>query len=164
MRPAATRVIATGTVAGLIGFLATTAGFFLLDLLGGRGAGFTPSLLAASLFQGVTEACDVSPVRMAIAGYTAIHLVVFLVLGWITAWLFDATAKRPWFWSAALFSFIIITFHLYGAVLSLLAPVEGCFSLFQVMGATTLASAAMCAYLLREYRGLTRTLPMVDEE
>jgi zinc and cadmium transporter len=82
-----------------------------------------------------------------------------LALGWLAASLFALITTRPWFWMGALFLFVIITFHLYGAVLAVLAPVQGCFSLYYVLGATTIAALAMLGYLLREHRG---TLAMVS--
>jgi hypothetical protein len=154
MRPSTARILATGVVAGGIGFLTVSLGFVLLDLATGRGFGFTPSLLAGALFQSVTQACDVQVSTSAVAAYSAIHLLVFLALGWLSAWLFQLTAAHPYFWSGALFLFIVVTFHLYGGVLSILAPVRDCFSLYHVLGATALASAAMLGYLLKEYRGL----------
>ncbi|MGE0353419.1 MAG: hypothetical protein AB7Q69_09280 [Gemmatimonadales bacterium] len=50
---------------------------------------------------------------------------------------------------------IFVAFHLYGAVLSLLAPVRDCFSLYHVLAATSTAAVAMIAYLLKEYRGVS---------
>jgi hypothetical protein len=153
MRPSTANVLATGLVAGAIGFATVSTGFLLLDLVSGRGFGFTPSLLATALFQDLTQACDVHITGSAIAGYSALHLLVFLALGWLAAWLLALIAVRPWFWMGALFLFVIITFHLYGAVLAVLAPVQGCFSLYYVLGATAVAAMAMLGYLLKEHRG-----------
>ena len=158
MRPSTANTIATGLVAGAIGFATVSLGFLLLDLVTGRGLGFTPSLLGSALFQGITQACDSRITTSAIAGYSALHVLVFLALGWLAAWLFSLTATRPWFWMGALLLFIIVSFHLYGAVLGILAPVQGCFSLYHVLGVTTLAAAAMLGYLLKEHRGLYGTM------
>jgi hypothetical protein len=64
----------------------------------------------------------------------------------------------------ALFLFIIVTFHLYGAVLGVLAPVRGCFSLYQVLGATAVAAVAMLGYLLKEHRGLWATMSREENQ
>jgi hypothetical protein len=164
MRTPTTRVFTTGLVAGVLGFATVSAGFFLLDVLSGRGFGFTPSLLTAALFRGLTQACDVQPAASAIATYTALHFLVFVALGWLASWLFAVTAARPWFWSGALLLFIIVTFHLHGAVLTILAPVRGCFSLFHVVGATALAAAVMLGYLLRTHRGLPAELSRPENQ
>lgn len=164
MRPSTANILATGLVAGAIGFATVSLGFLLLDLGSGRGFGFTPSLLASALFQGETEACDVHATASAIAGYSALHLLVFLALGWLAAWLFALIAEHPWFWMGALFLFIIVTFHLYGAVLGVLAPVRGCFSLYQVLGATAVAAVAMLGYLLKEHRGLWATMSREENQ
>lgn len=164
MRASTAHTLATGVVAGVIGFAAVSLGFLVLDLGTARGAGFTPSLLAGALFQGTTEACNVQPKASAIAGYSALHLVVFLLLGWLTAWFFRMTSTRPWFWSAGLFLFVFVTFHLFGALLSLLAPVRDCFSLWHVLGATALAAAAMLWYLVREHRGLLAAISRPENQ
>jgi hypothetical protein len=164
MRPSTAHVIATGVVAGVIGFATVSIGFLLLDLGGGRGLGFTPALLAAALFQGLTQACDVQTTASAILGYSALHLLVFLTLGWLAAWLFSLTVAQPWFWIGALMFFIIVTFHLYGAVLGLLAPVQGCFSLYYVLAVTAVAAAAMVWYLLKQHRGLYATMSRSENQ
>jgi len=164
MRPRTAQIVATGTIAGLIGFAAVSIGFGLLDLAGGRGLGFTPSLLGGALFLGPVEACDVQVSSLLAVGYSALHLVVFLALGLLTAWLFALTAARPWFYTGATFLFIIVTFHLYGAVLSLLAPVRGCFSLYHILGATALAAAAMVAYLVRQNRGILEAVSRPENQ
>jgi|SRR5690606_21340999 len=164
MRPSRVRVLATGVIAGLIGFGVISLGFLILDAATGRAIGFTPSLLAASLFRGVTNACDVHPQAAPILAYSAVHLFVFLVLGWFTTWLFSLTTHRPSFWMAALFMFLFVAFHLYGAVLSILAPVSGCFSLYHILGATTTASLAMIVYLLRKYRGLSSLVAQEERQ
>ena len=154
MRKSTAHILATGAVAGAIGFGVTALGFLVLDLVTGRGFGFTPSLLGGALFEDAREACDVRATASAIAAYSAVHMLVFLVVGWLGAWLFSVIAARPWFWMGALLLFIIVTFHLYGAVLGILAPVQGCFSLYHVLGATGAAAAAMIWYLASEHRGL----------
>jgi hypothetical protein len=164
MRPSTANTLATGVVAGIIGFGTVSLGLLMLDLATGRGFGFTPSLLAGALFQGLTQSCDVRASTMAIAGYTALHLVVFLALGWFTAWLFSLTARRPQLWIAALFLFVFVTVHLYGAILTILAPVSGCFSLYHVLGATSAAAAAMLAYLLKQHRGLAAVLARPENQ
>lgn len=156
MRARTAQTIATGLVAGIIGFVVISAAFLLLDVITGRGAGFTPALLAGALFQGSEAACQASVSAMAIAGYSALHFSVFLTVGLISAWLFSLTSGRPWLWSLVLFIFVFITFHLYGMVLVLLAPVRTCFSLYYVMAVTSLAAMAMLWYLLRERHGLAR--------
>ena len=164
MRPSTAHVLATGVVAGAIGFATVSLGFLLLDLGSGRGFGFTPSLLAAALFQGLTRTCDVHATASAVLGYSALYLLVFVTLGWLAAWLFSVTAARPWFWMGALLFFIIVAFHLYGAVLGVLAPVQGCFSLYYVLGVTVVAAAAMLWYLLKEHRSLYATMSQSENQ
>ncbi len=158
MRPSTANVLAKGLIAGAIGFGVTALGFVVLDLATGQALGFTPSLLAASLFHGVTNVCDVQPAIEPMLAYSALHLVTFLALGCLTAWLFSLTARRPQLYLAALFMFLFVAFHLFGAVASILAPVSGCFSLYHVFGATTAAAVTMILYLLREHRGLVSEL------
>lgn len=164
MRYSTANVLATGVVAGAIGFATTAVGFLVLDLVTGQGFGFTPSLLGSALFEDVRQACDVQTTGSAIAAYSAVHLLVFLVLGWLGAWLFSVAAARPWSWMGALFLFIIVTFHLYGAVLGILAPVQGCFSLYHVLGATGVAAAAMLGYLASQHHWLLAQLSRPENQ
>ena len=87
MKVSTANVLATGVVAGVIGFATTAVGFVVLDLVTGRGFGFTPSLLGNALFSDVRQACDVQISGTSMAAYSAAHLLVFLLLGWLGAWL-----------------------------------------------------------------------------
>jgi hypothetical protein len=163
MRRSTANILATGLVAGLVGFATVSICFVLLDLASGRGFWFTPSLLGGVLFQGPTQTCEVYPVASVIAGYSAIHLLVFLALGCLAAWVFSLTAARPWFWSGALLLFIIVAIHLSSVVLIGLASVSDCFSLYYVIAATAVAAATMFGYLLKEHRGLLAAIARSEQ-
>jgi hypothetical protein len=164
MRPSTSHALRTGLVAGLLGFATVSLAFAVLDLATGRGIGFTPALLGGALFGELSDACVVQPTGTTIAAYSGLHLLVFLTLGWFSAWLLRLTSVHPWFWINAIFLFVFVAFHLYGAVLTILAPVTGCFSLYYILGATALAAGAMIGYLLARNPGLASTVSRPENQ
>jgi hypothetical protein len=76
----------------------------------------------------------------------------------LASWLVQGSQERPILWSAALFVFIFVAWHLTGAVLSLLGGVQECVSLWPVTLAGFVGAIVMAVYLWRSHPGLRRDL------
>ena len=141
------RIVAEGLVAGVVGHLGIALILIIADLSAGRWVLFTPALLGSVLLEGARDACQVSLRAESVLAYTAIHLTVLVALGLLASVLMHASEQRPIFWLGALFAFIFVVWHLTGAVLTILAPVQGCLSLWWITGASVVGACGMAAYL-----------------
>jgi hypothetical protein len=82
---------AAGWIAGFIGALVVALFFLVIDLMLGRPL-WTPGALGSALFLGQRLLPDAAPQPALVAGYTAIHFLVFVAFGLITA---TAWSVRP---------------------------------------------------------------------
>jgi hypothetical protein len=144
-------VIKQGFFAGLIGFATVAVIFMIVSVVAGRSPLHTAAVLGAALFKGATDPALVEVELGPVAGYTMVHLGVFIAFGMLAA-LLAAFADRGWqLWFVALFVMIFVAFHLYAAVQSLAAPMRAVLSDAMIWGAGVAASVAMAAYLLRAH-------------
>src|SRR5262245_42380066 len=82
---------AAGWISGFLGAFVIAGFFFVVDLIAGRPL-WTPTALGAALFLGERLAPDAQPQLVLVAGYTAVHLLVFAGVGLIAA---TALSVRP---------------------------------------------------------------------
>jgi hypothetical protein len=87
-----THALREGIMVGLIGAAIVMLWFLIVDLAAGITLR-TPARLGAALFDGARYADAVTPTARLVAGYTAVHLLGFVVLGVGVAGLF-ALAER----------------------------------------------------------------------
>jgi hypothetical protein len=158
MRAKPARVVAEGVVAGVAGHLGIAVILIVGDLTAGRSMFSTPALLGSVLLEGTRAACDVAVRAEPVLAYTSVHLAALIGLGLLASVLIHASERHPVFWLGALFVFIFVAWHMTGAVLGLLAPVQGCFSLWWIAIASAVGAAAMAAYLWRAHPGLRQQL------
>ncbi|MEN8145908.1 MAG: hypothetical protein ABFS14_13295 [Gemmatimonadota bacterium] len=102
MKPDRARVLQEGFVAGLIGYAAVVVFFAAVNLLQGRSIFFTAEILGAPLVAGA-ERIPGTRAEAAVLVYNGVHLLVFLLLGLLAAWLTLQTEKHPVFWYFALY-------------------------------------------------------------
>jgi hypothetical protein len=158
MQAKTARVIAEGIVAGVIAHLGIALVLLVADLVAGRWILFTPALLGTVLLEGARDICQV-PLRVTtVLAYTSIHLTALAAFGLLASMLIHASEQRPILWLGALFVFIFVAWHLTGAVLTLVAPVRGCFSLWWITGASAVGALGMAGYLWRAHPGLRQRL------
>jgi hypothetical protein len=95
MQQSKARVIVDGVLAGLAGGLIIAIWFFIFDAV--RGAPLhTPALLASALLPGSHAPIAMTgPAWTLVAEYTAVHFVVFAILGAIGALLIDESEQHP---------------------------------------------------------------------
>ena len=87
MKPERGQVMVQGLVAGLIGYATVALLFLLVDVLAARPLFYTAALLGSSLFYGLKDARELAIEVGPIIAYNGLHLVLFLVIGQIAAWL-----------------------------------------------------------------------------
>jgi hypothetical protein len=151
-------LILQGMAAGLIGY-ATIALFFLIaDPVAGRPLFYTAALLGSALFNGLADPAGLEIGPGPVLAYNGLHFLVFLLLGFVAAWLAHLSERLPVGWILTLNLTILVLFHLFGAFVCLTEPIRAAIPLGSAVGATMLAVAAMTAYILRAHPRLRREL------
>src|SRR5215813_420765 len=87
-------VLREGIVAGVIGAAVVAVWFLAFDIARGKPF-FTPGLLGAFVFQGVTSPVGVEPALGPIVGYTILHGLAFIAFGVIAASIMAASEQEP---------------------------------------------------------------------
>jgi hypothetical protein len=135
-------------VAGLIGYLAVVIVFAAVNALAGRSPLYTAALLGGALVSGLRDPAAVVIAAGPILAYNALHLLVFLGVGLLAAWLAYWGERGPAFWYLGLVLFILVLFHLFAATQLFTGPLRTALPPGQVWGAGLGAALAMTAYLL----------------
>jgi hypothetical protein len=134
-----------GLLAGALGYAVVVVAFGGLNLQTGRNLFLTPALLGQELLgRSPTLAVDPETVLL----YNGLHLVVFLALGLIGAWLLHESELHPMIWYPALVLAVVGFFHVVGFVLVLASPLDAWIPAWAVVGTSALAGAAMVGVLL----------------
>ena len=147
MRPERVQTYAQGMVTGLVGYATVAIYFVVANLLAGRSPFHTAALLGSALFYGLRNASDLVIAPGPILAYNGVHLLVFLALGMLAAWLAYLAEKAPHLWYVGAVVFIFISFHMFSFFLFFTAGIREALSAWNLMGAGVLACLAMAAYL-----------------
>lgn len=163
MNPKASRILTQGLIAGWIGYLAVAILMLAADLLRGYPAFHTPALLGNLLFYGLEQPSSSRIWPGAIFAYNGLHLVLFLGLGVLMAWLADLSEHGPQFWYIALTLFLVVVFHMFAFAIGVTAKLGSAFSPWIALGAGVLAAVAMSIYLLTAHPALRKELRTYHE-
>lgn len=98
------RVVWEGFVAGLIGYAAVALLFGVVNVVQGRSFFHTAALLGSALVGG--GEAGVSVTAAPVLAYNGLHLLIFLVLGLVAAWLVLETERHPEIWYLVFFVFL----------------------------------------------------------
>jgi hypothetical protein len=149
--------VSEGLVTGLIGAVFLAAWYLGSDAAHGRLL-HTPSVLGQVFF-----AADSTPVTrvivpQAVMGYTALHLVVFLIAGVLLAWAIHASLRHP-MWRSGIVIGLAIGVGMVMVFLFLIPSLEHDASLrWSVLLGSVVAFLVMCGYLWRRHPGLRRAV------
>jgi hypothetical protein len=139
-----------GLLTGVMGAILMAGWYFVADVASGRPF-HTPNVLGKILFRG-----DLAPgvrqvVPEVVAGYTAVHLVMFGAAGILLA-LVTHAAVRDLTLRMGLWIGLVVAFCFFAGVTYALAVATGeRLPLWSVLGGSLLAVAAMGWYLLRRH-------------
>jgi len=147
MKERTASVIAHGMVAALVAHLVVALVLVVGDLGSGRAALYTPALLGAALLDGVQDTCEARVAATNLLAYAAVHFAALLGLGVLASQLIQKSEERPALWFGAWLVFFFVAWHLGGAVVVLLGPVQGCLSLAWIFSASIAGAAGMAIYL-----------------
>ena len=151
-------VLLHGMAAGLIGYATIVVFFLIADPVSGRPVFHTPALLGGALFFGLREPAGLEIGPGPVLAYNGIHVLVFLLLGFVAAWFARLSERLPGGWVLAVNLMAFVLFHVYGAFVFFTEPIRAAIPLGGAVGATGLAVAAMTAYILWAHPRLRREL------
>lgn len=151
MRPHRAEVLWEGFVAGLLGYATVAVFFGVFNLVEGRSFFFTAALLGEALIGPVVPAGELRVSVGPVLAYNGIHLLAFLAIGTVAAWLVIFAEEHPGAWYLVFFLFL--AGFLFSVVLVLLyaAPVADAMPWGSVLGANAAAGLAMGGYLTRAH-------------
>ena len=150
-------------VAGLLGAAAVAIWFLILDMMHGRLL-FTPAALGSAIFTGASGVEEVQRTAPMVLGYTLLHVVGFLLVGFIAARLMFGADREPRVLLGAGVAFMVMEV----ATLCFLALAASwlldALSFWTVLVANVIAAAVMGWYLYRQHPQVRRHLNTNLEE
>lgn len=159
--PRMPRVVREGFTVGLIGAVSVAAWFLIVDAIAGRPF-YTPAVLGSAAFQGLRDPATVVIGFDAVGAYTALHLILFLLVGTVAAAAAAEARKSPQIlWLLAEF-FLVFEFAFYAAVAIVFAPLLAALAWINVAIGNLLAAAGMGYYLWRSHPELREHLSLGD--
>lgn len=154
MRVDRARVLREGFVAGLLGAAIVAVFFGLADVFGGHSPFYTVNHLGRVLV-GTPAAGEPGSAAGPALAYNGLHLLVFLALGFVLAWLTAKTEQHPAFWYLAFFGLVAAFIYDFFFVMIIAGPTGG-LPWGEVAAASFLAALGMIVYLLRLHPDLRR--------
>lgn len=144
-------VVKEGVVTGLIGYAAVAIVMAIINVAGGHSAFYTPAVLGATLFYGITDPAQVQVLPAYVFAFNGLHLMAFLFFGVAGAWFAWLSDKGEQLWYPGIFFFVFVAFHLVGAAQMLATPARVALPDGEAWGAGILASVVMVAFLLSRH-------------
>jgi hypothetical protein len=151
------RILREGLMAGLIGAAAIALWFLVVDTIA-REPFYTPSMLGSALFWGLRDPAQVVVSAPAVAGYTLVHTMTFLIVGTIAA-AFACQAERiPSVLFLAAVGFAAFEFGFYIVLVVWAQPLLGAVAWWSVAVGNAIAAGGMSYYLWRAHPQLREKL------
>ncbi len=147
MKPDRARVLSEGLIAGFAGYLVIVLFYGVFNLATGESFFSTAALLGGGLVSSTRAAGEAG----AVLAFNGLHLIAFLMIGLVAAWLAMQTERNPGFFVLALFIGLAGLFLSVAAFLSTSAARGTGLPIGSVLAANGLAGGAMGAYLLRAH-------------
>ena len=146
MRAGTTRLLRDGLIAGCIGYAVVVLFVSAIDAFRGRPPFHTAAALGSALFYGLEDPAQLVMQPGPVLAYNGLHLVVFLVLGLIMAWLARLAERGPQFWFIAAALFMVVLPHAFGFPIWFSGVVSEVISFWLVVIAASAAALAMGAW------------------
>lgn len=158
------RTWSQGAIAGLVGYVVVAALVAVFDLASGRGLFHTPGLFGATLFYGLEDPASYQAGPGPVFAFNGLHLVMFLLLGTVAAWLAEFAERGPQFWYIGAVFFMLVILHLLGIALFAAYPVLSEVPAWLLVAAGIGGFFAMTVYLIVMHPELLRGSAAWTEE
>lgn len=151
-------ILQQGFIAGVLGYITVALSSAAMNLLSGHSPFYTVEALARGVFgTGAGPSVPATSIGPVIA-YNGLHLLVFLVLGWVAAALISEVELHPRIWYMAFFIFLAGFLFTYASMLVLTVELTRTFPALQIVVANLLAAGVMGVYLARLHPALAATI------
>lgn len=158
MKPERAQILWEGFWTGWIGYLAVALAVGVMDAASGRSFFHTVALLGGALFGQPAGAEGVTVTPDLVFSYNGVHLIAFLLIGFLVAVLVREVELHPVLWFLAFFA-LLGAFFLGVFVVAALGERGGAgIPWWSILVANLLAALAMGWYLRREHPGLWRSV------
>lgn len=163
MKPSTARVLSEGLIAGVIGYATVVLFYIIYNVVQGQSVFHTPALLGTALFwRGAAPGNQLVTAAPVIA-YNGLHLLAWLIIGVIAAWLFHETEKHHPIWYLVFFIFLAGFLFSMAAVGVFAAELTGVLPWWTIVVTNLLAGLTAGTYLWRAHAGLFRALEQEAE-
>ncbi len=153
------KVVREGIVCGLIGAVVVAAWFFIFDLIRGRPF-FTPGALGSALFLGSSSVETVTVNAGTVIGYTIMHLLAFVVTGFLAAAIVTAADETPPLILGAVMFFAAFEAFFMGLLAMVAEFLLGTLAWWTIAVGNVLAALVMGWYLWMHHPKLRAALAM----
>ncbi len=137
-------------VAGLFGAGLLAAWFLAVDVAAHAQPFLTPSMLSTFVFDGAPPDTAVVTLKGVFA-YSGLHVILFLIVGWMVALMFREFVEAPDFGTAYLLIYVVFHVTLFGVEISMMRELFGLLGTWAVALGNTLAAVGMFWFMLRRY-------------
>jgi hypothetical protein len=158
------RLLREGLVAGVLGYATVVVYFVALNLIQGRSPFYTAALLGSNLFYGLESPADLTITAGPVIAYNGVHLLGFVVVGGIMAWLAGLAERIPQGWYLVSLLFLLVLAHGFGLPLWFDEPIRNELPLWHVVVATSIAAVVMGLYLLSAHPRLRASMSEYQDE
>ncbi len=141
-------IVTQGFFAGLIGYAIVAAVIALFDLGAGHRLFHTPAMFGEAMFYGLRDPSALRIEPGPVFAFNGVHLLAFQALGMVAAWLARLSEKGPEFWYIGAVLFLLVLFHMFGAVLFVSRAIRASVMAWQLFAAGFVAFLAMTGYLV----------------
>jgi len=155
------RVVREGFTAGLIGAGSVAGWFLIVDGIAGRPL-YTPAVLGSAAFQGLRDPAMVVIGFDSVGAYTAMHVLLFVLVGLIAAAMANEAKKSPEVLWLLVEFFIVFEIGFYAAVGMVFSPLLAALAWLNVAAGNLLAAVGMGYYLWRMHPELRAHLGSSD--
>jgi hypothetical protein len=146
-----------GLVAGVLGATSVALLFLAVDVITPhRGAFFTPLGLGSAVISVLGEGRPLSPVAVVLI-YTVIHYAAFIAMATVAGVVVHWAKKEPSVLAGAVILFVALQIGFY-AWSSIMAPVFGTLTWYQVAIGNLIAAVVMGVYLWRTHPYLRKNI------
>jgi hypothetical protein len=156
-------LVREGLIAGALGAASVAVWFLILDVMHGR-VFFTPAALGSMVFFGASGVEEVRNTPAVLLGYTLLHVVAFMAIGFLAARLMTSADEEPRVLLGAGVALVTLEVFVLCGLAFFASWLLEALSMWTVLVANLIAAVVMGVYLSRAHPQARRDLRTNLEE